>query len=215
VGLAFVVLGGLRAAAVQKAANQIVFNEKIKAPAPPAFAYEIPKPALAPAAKSPEAEKANSTPESTAKEPTGESVAENLNLAAPPKSPPPAAPPASSTVVATKPPTTPEVFPRMETGPLRHRWQSGISPVFSVPTEMILAGHYTTQSKARDKQKIVGMMLFPSKVILHHTSKGDTWNLYVGPIKVSRGPLDVEALEAKGFSGAKEVSMADFQKAQK
>jgi hypothetical protein len=103
----------------------------------------------------------------------------------------------------------------METGPLRRNLQSGVSPLFSVPVEMILAGHWTTQAKAHDKQKIVEMMLFPSKVIQHHSSKGDSWILWVGPVKVSRGPLDVETLEAKGFSGAKEVSMADFQKAQK
>ena len=43
VGLTFVVLGGLRAGAIQKAAKQIVFNEKFKAPVPPDFAYEIPQ----------------------------------------------------------------------------------------------------------------------------------------------------------------------------
>jgi serine/threonine protein kinase len=212
VGLALVVLGGLRAAAIQKAANQIVFNEKIKAPVPPAFAYEIPKPAPVPATDSPEATSANSPVASAASDAKAEPVAKDAkSVSATPKSTPPPAP----TVAVNKPVPTPEVFPRMESSPLRRRMQPGIAPVFSVPTEMILAGHYTSQSKARDKQKIVGMMLFPSKIILHHSSKGDTWVLYVGPIKVSRGPLDVETLEAKGFSGAKEVSMADYQKAQK
>jgi hypothetical protein len=80
---------------------------------------------------------------------------------------------------------------------------------------MVWAGRFSTQTKARDKQKIVEQMLFPSKVIEHHGSKGDGWVLWVGPVKVTRGALVVEALEAKGFSGAREVTTADFEKAQK
>ncbi len=209
VGLAFVVFGGLRAAAVQKSANQIVFDEKIKAPVPPAFAYEIPKPA--PATNDEDAARENSASGSSAKPSKIETVSSERKPAS--ETPKSTQPPAA-TAAANKAVPTPEVFPRMET-PLRRRLQSGIAPVFSVPTEMILAGHYSSQIKAREKQKIVAMMLFPSKIIFHHGSKGDTWVLYVGPIKISRGPLDVETLEAKGFSGAKEVSMAEYQKAQK
>jgi Protein kinase domain len=217
VGLAFAVLGGLRGIAVQKAANQIVFNEKIKAPVPPAFAYEIPKvaPALAAdapvnatavGAATPDAEIAKAEPPVT--------PAKESKPVATLKSPPPTTS-AAPVIAANKPAAKPEVFPRMETAPLRRRAGSGVSPVYAVPNEMVWAGRFTTQSKARDKQKIVEQMLFPSKVIEHHGSKGDGWVLWVGPVKVTRGALVVEALEAKGFSGAREVTTADFEKAQK
>jgi Protein kinase domain len=214
IGLTFAVLGGFRAAAVQKAANQIVFNEKIKAPAPPALAYETSKPApeATPAANAgDESEAGNNSPAADAKDVKPEPAAKETKPVTPPKSTAPVTP----TVAANKPAASPDVFPRMETGPVRRRLQSGVSPVFSVPTEMLWAGRYSSQSKARDKQKIVELMMFPSKVMQHHSSKGDWWILWVGPVKVARGPLDVETLEAKGFSGAKEVSLADFQKAQK
>jgi hypothetical protein len=217
VGLAFAVLGGLRGIAVQKAANQIVFNEKIKAPVPPAFAYEIPK--AAPAADAPvnAAAVGAATPDTEiAKAEPPVMAAKESKPVATPKSQPPTTTSAAPVVAANKPAAKqPDVFPRMETGPLRRRPGSGVSPVYAVPNEMVWAGRFSTQTKARDKQKIVEQMLFPSKVIEHHGSKGDGWVLWVGPVKVTRGALVVEALEAKGFSGAREVTTADFEKAQK
>ena len=216
VGLAFAVLGGLHGIAVQKAANQIVFNEKIKAPVPPAFAYEIPKvaPAAADDATPSVADSGAAAPdaENTHVEAPATPAKESKSASAPKSNP---APSTTSAVAANKPATKPEVFPRIETSPLRRRLQSGLSPVYAVPNEMIWAGRFPSQSKARDKQKIVERMLFPSKVIEHKSSKGDAWILWVGPVKVSRGALVIEALDAKGIPGAREVSTADFEKAQK
>jgi hypothetical protein len=210
VGLTFAVLGGLRAGAIQKAANQIVFNERFKAPAPPDFAYEIPK-AVPP------------QPEATpAAEPAGEPAAPapvQPKSAAETKS---AAP--KAVAEATKSAAAPDVFPRMETGLARKHADmlasatakaSKIAPVESVPNEYVWAGRFSSQSKARDKQKKVEEMLFPSKVVQRRILGHDYWVLWVGPVKVSRGPLTVEALEAKGFSGAREVPLSEYEKAVK
>jgi len=210
VGLTFAVLGGLRAGAIQKAANQIVFNEKFKAPVPPEFAYEIPK------AVPPQAEA------TSAAEPAGEPAAPSPvqpKSAAEPKS---AAP--KAVAAASKAPAAPDVVPHMETGPARNHPDgpvsasakaSKIAPVESVPNEYVWAGRFSSQSKARDKQKKVEEMLFPSKVIQRRLLGHDYWVLWVGPVKVSRGPLTVEALEAKGFSGAREVPLSEYEKAVK
>ncbi len=206
VGLTFVVLGGLRAGAIQKAAKQIVFNEKFKAPVPPDFAYEIPQALPQPVAIS------AAEPAATAAPAPVQTKAVAETKSATPK----------TVAAATKPPAAADVFPRMETGPARKHSDgpaaasarpSKVTSVESVPNEYIWAGRFPSQSKARERQKKVEEMLFPSKIVQRRLFGHDYWVLWVGPIKVSRGPLTVEALEAKGFSGAREVPLSEYEKA--
>jgi hypothetical protein len=196
VGLSGMVLAVLWAGAVSRQAKQIVFSEKFKAPAPPDFAYEIPAP----------------TNENT------EVVTAETRKAEPPETSKPTAsapPPAAKKAAAP-----PEVFPRMETGPVRNRIAAALKAarpeaVTAVPNEYIWAGRYDSLAKARDKQKIVEHMLLPSEIKSWRGLKGMVYALWVGPVKTSRAPVDVQNLKAKGFSGAKETPTAEYQRAQR
>ncbi len=210
VGLTFASLAALHALTIQKAAKQIVFHEKFKPPIPPDFAYEVPKAAAPEPAPT-------SVPESTDKVDTP--ALDQPKPAAQSK-------PSANKAVAgvTKPPASQDVFPRMEAGPVRNHSQpsapssaraSKIAPVDSVPNEYIWAGRYPSQSKARERQKKVEAMMYPSKIVLRRFLNHDYWVLWVGPVKVTRGPITLEALEAKGFSGAREVPLSEYQKAVK
>jgi Protein kinase domain len=203
VGLSVVVLGVLWAGGVSKQAKQIVFHETFKAPKPPEFAYEIPKAPveIAPIGSAPVVASVKKTPEPTAV-PPHEAVA------------------AAPVPVAKKPINPPEVFPRMETGPVRARIAAALKAarpeaVAAVPNEYIWAGRFDSQSKARERQKVVERMLLPSEIAPHHSSKGDAYVLWVGPVKTSRAPFDVKNLKAKGFANAKETPTAEYQRAQK
>jgi hypothetical protein len=82
----------------------------------------------------------------------------------------------------------------------------------SPDTLAALGVRYSTEAKARAKQKIDEQVLFPSNVVKKHSAKSDYFVLWIGPVKPSRGPIVVDALEAKGFSNAKETSPADYAK---
>jgi Protein kinase domain len=209
IGIAVAAFGSLRALAIQKAANQIVFNEKFKPPVPPEFAYTIPKPPMADAeigvAGANAGDKKKSTDDSTLAEAKPVHVAQPVS-------------------VAKKPAPTPEVFPRMETAPVRNRFAPPVgsaaksskpTPVTAVPNEYVFLGRCPTWLRAREKQKVVGQMMFPSSIVRRPDGRGTPFVLYVGPIKVSRAAIYIEALEAKGFSKPKEVSASEFERAGK
>jgi hypothetical protein len=190
VGLSGAVLAVLWAGAVTKQAKQIVFSEKFKAPVPPEVAYEIPAPPV-------------------------EAGLGELAVATTPTPPPTTAAP-----VAKKTFAPPEVFPRMETGPVRGRIAAALKAarpeaVSAVPNEYIWVGRFDSQSKARAQQKVVEHMLLPSEIASRHSVKGDVYVLWVGPVKTARAPLDVKNLKAKGFANAKEIPTAEYQRAQK
>jgi predicted Ser/Thr protein kinase len=190
VGLSCAVLAVLWAGAVTKQEKQIVFSEKFKAPAPPEFAYEIPAP------------------------PVEVGMGEIAEATTP--TPAPSAPPA----VAKKPVDPPEVFPRMETGPVRNRIAAALKAarpesVTAVPNEYIWVARFDSQSKAREKQRLVEHMLLPSEIASRRGVKGELYTLWVGPVKTSRASLDVKNLKAKGFANAKEIPTAEYQRAQR
>ena len=108
----------------------------------------------------------------------------------------------------------------METGPVRTRIAAALKAarpesVTAVPNEYIWVGRFDSLAKARDKQKVVEHMLLPSEIKSWHGLKGMVYALWVGPVKTSRAPVDVQNLKAKGFAGAKETPTAEYQRAQR
>ncbi len=196
--IACATFGALRAVALQKSAKGFVFAEKVHAPVPPEFAYEIPKPALT--------EPDVAAPEATAALTDSTNADASSHVAAKPIA-------ESKPIVAEKKPVAPpEVFPRMEVGPI-HRPAHAPAAVAAVPNEYLWAGRYSSLAKAHEKQKIVERMLVPSSVIKNHSGKSDAYDLWLGPVKISRSPFLIKNLESKGFSNVKEVPPTTYAKA--
>jgi len=180
-------LSGLHWFGVVQAANQIQPPAAPATPKPPDFAYEPPAP----------------TP---VEPPEAESKAPATKLA----------PVVHAKIPAPQPakPATPDVFPRMETGPLRKNYHAPTSNAAkgqesdSVITNSmyLLVGRFEREDKARAAAKKVEDMQLPASILPRSVSSVKYYVVYCGPIDAKRvGPV-IERLEAKGFLNVRAMS---------
>jgi serine/threonine protein kinase len=180
-------LSGLHWFGVVQAANQIQPPAAPATPKPPDFAYEHPAP----------------TP---VEPPEAESKAPSTKLA----------PVVHAKIPAPQPakPATPDVFPRMETGPLRKNYHAPTSNAAkgqesdSVITNSmyLLVGRFEREDKARAAAKKVEDMQLPASILPRSVSSVKYYVVYCGPIDAKRvGPV-IERLEAKGFLNVRAMS---------
>jgi serine/threonine protein kinase len=183
-------LSGLHWLGVAQAANRIAPPEVAAPPKPPDFAYE--HPALpAPPPVAPDV--------AEAKAPTR--VAKPVTHAKAP-APEPAKP------------AVPDVFPRMETGPVRKNFHA-VTPNSSkgqgansvVTNSMYLwVGRFEREDKAQAAAKKVEDLQLPAAIVPRSMGSAKFYAVFCGPIDAKRAVVITEKLEAKGFSNVRQVS---------
>jgi Protein kinase domain len=182
-------LVGLHWMGVVQAANRIVPPAPyFPLPKPPEFAYEHPAPPpVAPIveeAKAPEPKAANAKPAPV--------------LHAKAASPEPA-----------KPAATPDVFPRMETGPVRKKEYpaipdslrhsaSGSNTVITNST-YLWVGRYDREGKAQSEAKKIEDMKLPASIVPRAFGSLKFYVVFCGPIDPKKVSAVTDRLEAKGF----------------
>jgi hypothetical protein len=190
---ALLVIGALSALhwlGVEQAANRIAPPEAAAPPKPPDFAYQIPAP------------------------PPVTPVAPVVVAAKAPVTKP--APVAHAKTLAPEPvkPAVPDVFPRMETGPVRKNLHAATSysaqgqgPNSVVTNSTYLwVGRFEREDKAQTAaNKIEGMQL-PAYIATRTFGSAKFYALFCGPIDAKRVSGVTERLEAKGFSNVHQVS---------
>jgi hypothetical protein len=184
------VLSGLHWLGVAQAANRISPPEVAAPPKPPEFAYEHPAPP-APA-------------------PVAPVVAEA-------KAPTPVAKPvahAKAPAPETAKPAVPDVFPRMETGPVRKNFHAatpnsskGTGSNSVVTNSMYLwVGRFEREDKAQAAAKKVEDLQLPAAIVPRSMGSAKFYAVFCGPIDAKRAVVITEKLEAKGFSNVRQVS---------
>jgi hypothetical protein len=157
--------------------------------------------------------------------------------AAPPKppefayehlAPPPVAPvvvetkpPAAKIVAHAKPPApepakpaAPDVFPRMETGPLHKNFRAGASNSARAPgsnsvitnSMYVWVGRFEREDKAQAAAKKVEDLQLPASIVPKSLGSVKYYAVFCGPIDSKRVGAVSERLEAKGFSNVRPVS---------
>ncbi len=187
-GVVLAGFGAQKLLAIQKAADNLVFAVKLPAPVPPGFAYEIPaRPAVAQPAVVPSAKP--------------KSVAEKKAVA-------PSAANAKSQPAEHTNVQRPEVFPRMETGPLRRKLESSVAantaadPIASASSsgmEYLWVGRFEKYDAAQKKALAVKKMNLGTLIVPRHADNKLYFALLAGPIPVKKEAATTESLEAKGF----------------
>jgi protein kinase-like protein len=183
-------LSGLHWLGVAQAANRIAPPEPAAPPKPPDFAYSIPAP------------------------PTVAPVAPVVVAAKTPVAKP--APVARAKTPAPEPakPAVPDVFPRMETGPVRKNFHAatpnsakGLGSDSVVTNSTYLwVGRFEREDKAQTAaNKIEGMQL-PAYIATRTFGSAKFYAVFCGPIDGKRVSGVTERLEAKGFSNVHQVS---------
>jgi serine/threonine protein kinase len=195
-------LSGLHWLGVVQAANQIQPPAAPAAPKPPDFAYDHPAP---PAVEPPQTE--SKEPESKVPEPKTEPTkpkAEATKPAPVTHAKAPAPEPA-------KPAAAPDVFPRMETGPVRKNTRSQPSNSSKSPSSgsvitnsmYLLVGRFEREDKAQAASKKIEDLHLPAEIVPRNLGQGKFFAVFCGPIDAKRvGPV-TERLEAKGFSNVR------------
>src|ERR1700723_2318110 len=185
---ALLVVGALSALhwlGVVQAANKLSPPSAAAPPRPPEFAYEHPAPPpIAPVV-------AETRP------PTAKIIAH-----AKPSAPEPAKPAA------------PDVFPRMETGPVRKNFRAGASnsakPRGSSPvitnSMYVWVGRFEREDKAQAAAKKVEDLQLPASIVPKSLGSIKYYAVFCGPIDSKRVGAVSERLEAKGFLGVRPVS---------
>src|ERR1700723_3387215 len=185
---ALLVVGALSALhwlGVVQAANKLSPPSAAAPPRPPEFAYEHPAPPpIAPVV-------AETRP------PTAKIIAH-----AKPSAPEPAKPAA------------PDVFPRMETGPVRKNFRAGASnsakPPGSSPvitnSMYVWVGRFEREDKAQAAAKKVEDLQLPASIVPKSLGSIKYYAVFCGPIDSKRVGAVSERLEAKGFLGVRPVS---------
>ena len=185
---AMLVIGALSALhwlGVVQAANKLSPPSAAAPPRPPEFAYEHPAPPpIAPVV-------AETRP------PTAKIIAH-----AKPSAPEPAKPAA------------PDVFPRMETGPVRKNFRAGASnsakPPGSNPvitnSMYVWVGRFEREDKAQAAVKKVEDLQLPASIVPKSLGSIKYYAVFCGPIDSKRVGAVSERLEAKGFLGVRPVS---------
>jgi hypothetical protein len=156
---------------------------------------------------------------------------------APPKAPDfayehPAPPPVAPVVVETKPPAAktvahtktpapepakpaaPDVFPRMETGPVRKNFHSytansakGLGSDSVITNSMyVWVGRFEREDKAQAAAKKVEDLQLPASIVPKSLGSIKYYAVFCGPIDSKRVGAVSERLEAKGFSNVRPVS---------
>jgi serine/threonine protein kinase len=159
------------------------------------------------------------------------------SAAAPPKPPDfayehPAPPPVAPVVEETKPPApkivahvktpapepakpaTPDVFPRMETGPLHKNSRAGTSNAAKAPgsnpvitnSMYVWVGRFEREDKAQAAAKKVEDLQLPASIVPRSLGSAKFYAVFCGPIDSKRVGAVSEKLEAKGFSNVRPVS---------
>jgi hypothetical protein len=180
-------LSGLHWLGVVQAAKLISPPEAAAPPKPPDFAYEHPAPP-----------------------PVAPVVAET-------KAPTPVAKPvAHAKAPGPEPakPAVPDVFPRMETGPVRKNFHA-VTPNSSkgqgansvVTNSMYLwVGRFEREDKAQAAAKKVEDLQLPAAIVPRSFESKKYYAVFCGPIDAKRAVVITEKLEAKGFSNVRQVS---------
>jgi hypothetical protein len=178
-------LGGLHWLGVVQAANRIPPPEAAVLPKPPDFAYAIPAPVPA------------APVIAEAKPPVAKAV---VHVKAPAPE-------------AVKPPT-PDVFPRMETGPVRKNFHGnaassskGRTSDSVITNSMYLwVGRFEREDKAQAAAKKVEDLQLPASIVPRSLGSVKYFAVFCGPIDAKRAVAVTEKLEAKGFSNVRQVS---------
>jgi hypothetical protein len=178
-------LGGLHWLGVVQAARRISPPEAAAPPKPPDFAYE--HPALPPAAP-------------VVAEPTA----------------PVAKPVAHVKTPAPEPakPVPPDVFPRMETGPVRKNLHGNTgNPAKGRTSDPVITnsmylwvGRFEREDKAQAAAKKVEDLQLPAAIVPRSFGSSKFFAVFCGPIDAKRAVVITEKLEAKGFSNVRQVS---------
>jgi serine/threonine protein kinase len=185
---ALLVIGTLSALhwlGVVQAANKLSPPSAAAPPRPPEFAYEHPVPP-----------------------PVAPVVAETK-------------PPAPKTVAHTKAPApeppkpaAPDVFPRMETGPLHKNFRAGTSNSAKSPgsnsvitnSMYVWVGRFEREDKAQAAAKKVEDLQLPASIVPRSVGSVKYYAVFCGPIDSKRVGAVSERLEAKGFLNVRPVS---------
>jgi hypothetical protein len=177
--------GGLHWLGVVQAANRISPPDSAAPPRPPEFAYEHPAPPpVAPVLAEPNA-------------PVAKPVAHTKA---------PAPEPAK--------PAVPDVFPRMETGPVRKNFHGSTAnstkgrasdPVIS-NSMYLLVGRFEREDKAQSAAKKIEGMQLPAAIVPRSFGAAKFYAVFCGPIDAKRVSAVTERLEAKGFSNVHQTS---------
>ena len=188
---------GLHWLGVVQAANQIQSPVAPATPKPPEFAYEHPAP---PPVEPPEAEPKALEPKTETTKPKVEATKPAPVTHAKAPAPEPA-----------KPAAAPDVFPRMETGPVRKNAHSqpsnsskgsGSSSVIT-NSMYLLVGRFEREDKAQAASKKIEDLHLPAEIVPRNLGQGKFFAVFCGPIDAKRvGPV-TERLEAKGFSNVR------------
>jgi serine/threonine protein kinase len=185
---AMLVIGALSALhwlGVVQAANKLSPPSAAALPRPPEFAYEHPAPPpIAPVV-------------AETKPPTAKIIAH-----AKPSAPEPAKPAAS------------DVFPRMETGPVRKNFRAGASNSAKAPgsnpvitnSMYVWVGRFEREDKAQAAAKKVEDLQLPASIVPKSLGSIKYYAVFCGPIDSKRVGAVSERLEAKGFLGVRPVS---------
>jgi serine/threonine protein kinase len=205
--LVLAAISGLHWLAVVKTSEGIQAPAAAPAPKPPDFAYEIPPPPPPPPEPEPKAE--------DAKPPAAE-----VATPAPAKSkvPAPVRNSASATAKTPAPATAKanpgpiEVFPRMETGPARKKFQSPAqksadqknSAAAPAPS-YLWVGRFEREDKAQSTAKKIEDMDLPAMVIPRHLAAGEFFAVFCGPLETKKVSFVMQRLEEKGFSNVHSV----------
>jgi hypothetical protein len=178
-------LSGLHWLGVVQAANRVSLPEAAAPPKPPDFAYAIPAPAPVPSVVA-EVKAPVAKPVAHVKAPTPEAV---------------------------KPPA-PDVFPRMETGPVRKNFHGNAANASKgresdsvITNSMYLwVGRFEREDKAQAAAKKVEDLQLPASIVPRALGSAKYYAVFCGPIDAKRAVVVTEKLEAKGFSNVRQVS---------
>jgi serine/threonine protein kinase len=185
---ALLVIGALSAwhwLGVVQVANKLSPPEAAAPPKPPEFAYEHPAPP-----------------------PVAPVLAETK--------PPAAKTVAHAKVPAPEPakPAAPDVFPRMETGPVRKNFRAGTSSSTKTPgsnsvitnSMYVWVGRFEREDKAQAAVKKVEDLQLPASIVPRSIGSAKFYAVFCGPIDSKRVGAVSERLEAKGFSNVRPVT---------
>ena len=111
-------------------------------------------------------------------------------------------------------PAPPDVFPRMETGPVRKSFHAnaansskGRASDSVITNSMYLwVGRFEREDKAQAAARKVEDLQLPASIVPRSLGAAKFYAVFCGPIDAKRAVVVTEKLEAKGFSNVRQVS---------
>jgi serine/threonine protein kinase len=111
-------------------------------------------------------------------------------------------------------PAAPDVFPRMETGPVRKNFRAGAANSAKVPASnpvitnsmYLLLGRFEREDKAQAAAKKVEDLQLPASIVPRSLGSAKFYAVFCGPIDSKRVGAVSEKLEARGFLNVRPVS---------